>query len=104
MSILAALGPLVQNKLRQLQISGMSDFEIRLFVGNENDFAADPFDRGDLVRHGNFVSQDRAIRDLEYFALENLRRLHGEKLMSVHRTGDGKVDIGVFERVRDRLG
>lgn len=84
MSILAALGPLVQNKLGQLQVSRMSDLEIRLFVGNENDFAADPFDRGNLIRYRNFVGQDRAIRDLKYFALENLRRLHGVELMSVH--------------------
>lgn len=84
MSILAALGSLLQNKLGQLQISRMSDLEIRLFVGNENDFAADPFDRGNLIRYRNFVGQDRAIRDLKYFALENLRRLHGVELMSVH--------------------
>ena len=84
MSILAALGRLVQNKLGQLQVSRMSDLEIRLFVGNENDFAADPFDRGNLIRYRNFVGQDRAIRDLKYFALENLRRLHGVELMSVH--------------------
>jgi hypothetical protein len=84
MSILAALGSLLQNKLGQLQISRMSDLEIRLFVGNENDFAADPLDRGDFIRHRNFVSQDRAIRDVEYFTLEDLRRLHGEELMPVH--------------------
>jgi hypothetical protein len=45
MSIRDRVHPLLENKLRNLQISRISDFEIEIIIQNENHLATESFDR-----------------------------------------------------------
>ena len=97
------LRPLVQNKFRERQISRVSDFEIKVVVRYKENFATESLDRGNFIRDGNFFGIDIAIGFLDPRAFKDLRRLHGVKLMSIHRIGNHKIYIGALERIANRL-
>jgi len=97
------LRPLVQNKFRERQISRVSDFEIKVVVRYKENFAIESLDRGNFIRHRNFFCIDIAIGFLDPRAFKDLRRLHGVKLMSIHRIGNHKIYIGALESIVNRL-
>jgi len=94
---------LLQNEFCERQISRVSDFEIEIVIGQKENLATKSLDRGNFIRHGNFLCIDIAISFLDPRAFKDLWRLHGVKLMSIHRIGNHKIYIGALESIVNRL-
>jgi hypothetical protein len=94
---------LLQNEFCERQISRVSDFEIKIVAWEKENFATKSLDRGNFIRHGNFLCIDIAISFLDPRAFKDLWRLHCVKLMSIDRIDDHKICIGALERVANWL-
>ncbi len=80
--------PLLKYKLRKRQISWIGDFEIEIIIQNENHLVPESLDRGNFVGHRDILCVNGAVRVLNQFSLEDLRRFHRVKLMPIDRTDD----------------
>ena len=65
-----------------------------------DDFASDPFDRGNLIGHVDFRGEHRRASVNQQVAAEDLRRFYGEKIFSLDTTGDDLTDATPVYRWR----